>query len=393
MIPSLRIAPTITCDIFCRVVDNFGDIGVTWRLARQLSSEFALQVRLIVDDLACFQKLAFDVDVNADSQCRNGVTILHWHKNLHLEPAQCVIEAFQCALPTIYVNAMAAMTPSPVWLNLEYLSAEGWIGEHHLLPSPHPQTGLNKFFFFPGFRANTGGLIREQSLLLQQQQFQLQLKGEIEHGHQHEHEYAHKRVDKPAPADVRPLKIFMFGYENAALPALFNSITQSRSHTICTIPDGALARQAKALNMGAEVAMKLQVQTIKFQPQPEFDRLLWPQDVLFVRGEDSFVRAQWAAKPFIWQIYPQAERAHWLKLNAFLDLYCAELASDAAVALRELHRVWNDEDIDATGAAWLAFMRQLGPLRKHAVMWAQKLSQMPDLATQLMTFYAKTAKI
>lgn len=187
----------------------------------------------------------------------------------------------------------------------------------------------------------------------------------------------------------------MFGYQNAALPALFKSITQSWSQTICTIPDGALALQAKALKMGAEVKveMKLQVQTIKFQPQPEFDRLLWTQDVLFVRGEDSFVRAQWAAKPFIWQIYPQAERAHWLKLNAFLDLYCAELASDAAVALRELHRVWNDEDIDATGSAWLAFMRQLGPLRKHAVLWAQKLSEMPDLATQLMTFYAKTAKI
>ena len=266
MITSLRIAPTITCDIFCRVVDNFGDIGVTWRLARQLSSEFALQVRLIVDDLACFQKLAFDVDVNADSQCLDGITILHWHKNLHLEPAQCVIEAFQCALPTSYINAMAAMTPSPVWLNLEYLSAEGWIGEHHLLPSPHPKTGLNKFFFFPGFRANTGGLIREQSLLLQQQQFQLQLEGEIEHGHQHEH----TRVDRPALENVRPLKIFMFGYENAALPALFKSITQSWSQIICTIPDGALARQAKALKMGAEVKveMKLQVQTIKFQPQP-----------------------------------------------------------------------------------------------------------------------------
>ena len=405
MIPFLRIAPTITCDIFCRVVDNFGDIGVTWRLARQLSSEFALQVRLIVDDLVCFQKLAFEVDVNADSQCLSGITILHWHKNLHLEPAQCVIEAFQCAPPTSYINAMAAMTPSPVWLNLEYLSAEGWIGEHHLLPSPHPKTGLNKFFFFPGFRANTGGLIREQSLLLQQQQFQLQLEGELELGHQHEHEYQYqyqyerKRVDEPATADVRPLKIFMFGYENAALPALFKSITQSRSRTICTIPDGALARQAKALKMEAkgkveeEEEMKLQVQTIKFQQQPEFDRLLWPQDVLFVRGEDSFVRAQWAAKPFIWQIYPQAERAHWLKLNAFLDLYCAELASDAAAALRELHRVWNDEDIDAAGSAWSAFMRQLGPLRKHAVLWAQKLSQMPDLATQLMTFYAKTARI
>lgn len=386
---SLLRAPAITCDIFCRVVDNFGDIGVTWRLARQLSSEFALQVRLIVDDLACFQKLVFEADTKADSQTLDGLRIWRWHENLLLAPAQCVIEAFQCELPPLYINAMAAMTPSPVWLNLEYLSAESWIGEHHLLPSPHPPTGLNKFFFFPGFRADTGGLIREHGLLLQQQQFQRErglargLEGKPESKHVDEYLSADVEPLKPP----QPLKIFMFGYENAALPALLASFSQSWPRPLCTIPEGALALQARALNTDVDL------QTIEFQSQPAFDQLLWSQDVLFVRGEDSFVRAQWAAKPFIWQIYPQAERAHWLKLNAFLDLYCEDLAADAAVALRELHRAWNDEDIDAIGAAWQAFKHHLGPLQEHAAQWTQKLSQIPDLASQLMTFYAKTARI
>ena len=358
-------AAAITCDIFCRVVDNFGDIGVTWRLARQLSGEFGVQVRLVVDDLASFQKLAPAIDLNAVTQNVDGITVLAWHQNLSLVPAQCVIEAFQCELPTPYVNVMALMTPSPVWLNLEYLSAESWVGEHHLLPSPQPQTGLNKFFFFPGFRADTGGLICERTLLLQREQFQR----------------------NHSPGRTHEIKILLFGYENAALSALLEHFSHAEHRMTCTIPSGALAQQSRVL------APKVTLNTIEFLPQPEFDRLLWSHDVLFVRGEDSFVRAQWAAKPFIWQIYPQAERAHWLKLNAFLDLYCEGLATDAAGAVRELHRAWNDQDADAIGAAWQAFYGQLGMLQEHAAMWAQKLSQMPDLATQLMTFYTKTAKI
>ena len=39
-------------DIFCRVVDNFGDAGVCWRLARQLADEHGLAVTLWIDDVA-----------------------------------------------------------------------------------------------------------------------------------------------------------------------------------------------------------------------------------------------------------------------------------------------------------------------------------------------------
>ena len=355
----------ITCDIFCRVVDNFGDIGVTWRLARQLSDEFGVQVCLVVDDLTSFQKLAPAIDLNAVTQNMDGITVLTWHQSLLLEPAQCVIEAFQCELPAPYINAMVSMTPSPVWLNLEYLSAESWVGGHHLLPSPQPQTGLNKFFFFPGFRADTGGLVRERKLILQREQFQ--------------RDYSLGRTHE--------IRILLFGYENAALSALLEHFSHTEHRVSCTVPSGALAQQARAL------APKVKLNTIEFLPQPEFDHLLWSHDVLFVRGEDSFVRAQWAARPFIWQIYPQAERAHWLKLNAFLDLYCEDLADDVAGAVRELHRAWNDQDADAIGAAWQTFYNQLDLLQEHATAWAQKLSQMPDLASQLMTFYTKTAKI
>ena len=381
----------ITCDIFCRVVDNFGDIGVTWRLARQLAKEFAVDVRLVVDDLASFQKLVPEINLHSDEQQVSGVAIMKWRDNMPLEPGQWVIEAFQCELPPKYLNAMAAKPLNrfghacTVWLNLEYLSAESWVGGHHLLPSPHPQTGLSKHFFFPGFRADTGGVLRERDLLLERDHFFRE----------------HPRI--------KTLKIFLFGYANAAsgglLQAFASLADRSEMPVICTIPAGGLAQQVELqieqkieqqFKQGGAVEgepSRLKINIHPFCPQSDFDRLLWWHDILFVRGEDSFVRAQWAGKPFIWLIYPQAERAHWRKLNAFLDLYCEDLPATAAVALRELHRAWNDEDNASIGAAFQAFMAQLSHLTVHAKNWSQKLAEMPDLATQLMTFYVKTAKI
>ena len=44
-------------DIFCKVIDNYGDMGVCWRLAADLASR-AHRVRLWVDDLAALSWMA-----------------------------------------------------------------------------------------------------------------------------------------------------------------------------------------------------------------------------------------------------------------------------------------------------------------------------------------------
>ncbi|MDX1269967.1 MAG: elongation factor P maturation arginine rhamnosyltransferase EarP, partial [Oceanisphaera sp.] len=124
-----------TWDIFCSVVDNYGDIGVTWRLARQLVAEHDAAVRLWVDDLLAFAHLCPEADVRAAQQCRQGVDICHWPAPwLPVEAADVVIEAFACELPTAYVAAMAQRARPSLWLNLEYLSAEDWVGGCHGLP-------------------------------------------------------------------------------------------------------------------------------------------------------------------------------------------------------------------------------------------------------------------
>ena len=154
-----RSAPT--WDIFCRVVDHFGDAGVCWRLARQLADEHGARVRLWIDDVESLRRLNPAVE-QADRQLADGVQVWTWREPLSgATPADIVVEAFGCGLPEEYVSAMAAAAPRPLWIVLEYLSAEPWVTKHHALPSPHPRLPLERYFFFPGFVAGTGGEPRQ----------------------------------------------------------------------------------------------------------------------------------------------------------------------------------------------------------------------------------------
>ncbi len=374
------------CDIFCRVIDNFGDVGVTWRLARQLGNEFEITTRLFVDDLESLAALTPALDPLQTSQVLERVEVRAWTRDdsfdttdITLEPADCIVEAFQCALPREYIKAMARRRVPPVWLNLDYLSAETWVVEHHLLPSPHPQLSISKYFFFPGFEQGTGGLLRERDLFLRRDRAQR----------------------TKSLQSAKELRVFIFGYKNAALPELLTAIEQeslkaNNNHkTLVTIPKSQLGDEAKlwqdALSLLHRENFSINIQP--FVAQSEFDALLWSQDVCFVRGEDSFVRAQWAAKPFVWQIYPTSDGAHLVKLSAFLARYCMGLDAGAAAAVQELWRAWNVEDAAAIAPAWRGFMLHWAVLNLHARAWADRLAEQPDLATNLVTFVEKNAKI
>ena len=70
--------PAQRYDVFCKVVDNYGDAGVTWRLARQLVREHDLAVTLWIDALASLAKIAPRVDALRDDQVLAGVRIRMW---------------------------------------------------------------------------------------------------------------------------------------------------------------------------------------------------------------------------------------------------------------------------------------------------------------------------
>ena len=83
-----------------------------------------------------------------------------------------MVEAFGCGLPSSQLATMRARRPRPVWINLEYLSAEDWIADFHLRPSPHPRYSLVKTFFFPGLVPGTGGVLKERDLDAQRAAFE-----------------------------------------------------------------------------------------------------------------------------------------------------------------------------------------------------------------------------
>ena len=369
-----------TWDIFCSVVDNFGDIGVCWRLARQLTSERGQSVRLWVNDLASFHRLCRRVDPARELQIVDAVEVRHWGVPFpQVAPADIVIEGFGVRLPGGYVEAMAARSPHPVWINLEYLSAESWVDGCHGLPSPHPGLPLVKHFFFPGFTSATGGLLRESGLTEARDAFQSDPAAMTAFW---------RSLDLPQGGALR---VSLFCYGNAALPALVEAWSSDRLPVVCIVPEGKALTQlsqiaGQRIEPGSRIELgSLSVAAIPFLDLDQYDRLLWACDVNFVRGEDSFVRAQFAARPLVWQAYPQDEGAHLNKSAAFLARYASALGTAAGPVYCAFAEAWNRESADV-GKYWAELRCHRDALAAHARNWAGNLAAGGSLAIKLAEF-------
>lgn len=328
-------------DLFCHVVDNFGDIGVCWRLAADLASR-GQRVRLWVDDAAA---LAWMAPGSAP-----GVSVHPWADSHHgVTPGDVVVEAFGCELPAAFVQRMAHAARPPLWINLEYLSAEAYVERSHRLPSPQlsgPGQGLTKWFFYPGFTQATGGLLREPGLMEARLQFDRE-------------PWLRRHGIAPARGE-RVVSVFC--YPNPALGLLMRSLADAPTLVLLTA----------GMDMPQALPPQVRCQPLPFLSQADYDRLLWSCDLNFVRGEDSFVRAQWAGQPFVWQIYPQHDGAHAGKLLAFLDRF------PAVPGLRELWLGWNGL------GAWPAHLPP--PWQAQCTAWREQLLRLKDLSTQLLGF-------
>lgn len=370
----------VTWDIFCSVVDNYGDIGVTWRLARQLAAEHGQAVRLWVDELAAFARLCPEADPTAARQWQLGVEVCHWPQPwVPVAPADVVVEAFACQLPHTYVEAMAAGADKGLWLNLEYLSAEDWVGGCHGLPSLQ-SNGLQKFFFFPGFTAETGGVLRERDLLARRRAFQADAGAQAR--------FLQSLGVRRVPG---ARLVSLFAYENAALASWLDELAQDARPSQLLVPEGRILGDLAAwlgvsgLRAGDQHARgALSLQVLPFIRQETYDLLLWSCDFNLVRGEDSFLRALWAGRPLLWHIYRQDEGAHWDKLEAFLNLYLDAATPAVAQALSALWRAWNAGE--GMAAAWAEWLEAEPALAEHAERWVSQLAVQPDLASQLMGF-------
>jgi len=360
------MASPLLWDIFCKVIDNYGDIGVCWRLARQLAGR-GQQVRLWVDDASALHWMA-------PEGCP-GVEVRPWTQPLdlaELAPGDVLVEAFGCEIAPEFIATYSEWARgrdgNHAWINLEYLSAESYVEHNHGLSSPvmhGPGTGLTKHFFYPGFTPRTGGLLREPDLLLLQSDFDravwLQQWGIL------------------LPPETRLVSLFC--YEPPALPALLAGLA-SAGHRVQLLV--AAGRSNAAVRTAVESKNQLhplwnerQTLSISYLPhmtQDDFDRLLWACDLNFVRGEDSLVRALWAARPFVWHIYPQHDDAHHTKLEAFLDVM------EAPDSLRRFQQRWNQVDSRPLQAPDLAAWAET------AVRARERLLAHTDLVKQLLDF-------
>jgi uncharacterized repeat protein (TIGR03837 family) len=370
-------------DLFCRVVDNFGDAAVCWRLARGLARTGEAPVRLWIDQLEALRTLVPSLEDRA-RQSHDGIEIGVWNEATDFgAPAEVVIDAFGGGVPDRYAEALS---PKAIWIVLEYLSAEPWVVEHHGLPSPHPRLPVRRYFFFPGFVPGTGGLPRERGI------------GALRDTFAEDPEAARALWSDLgfAPPGADACVVSLFGYENPALATLLEAWAKGASRVVVAVPQsritpGVAEWLATSAAPGTRASHgSLEVRFLPFVPQARYDELLWASHWNFVRGEDSFVRAQWAARPFAWHIYPQADDAHRVKLEAFLGLYCEGLEPALAGEFRELWLAWNGgAPVSVIGDAWAALAPQTARLTAHARRWSERLAGLGDLAINLARFCAE----
>ena len=369
-------ATPLIWDLFCRVIDNHGDLGVCWRLARDLATR-GEQVRLWVDDASA---LAWMAPEALRGQVP-GVRVLPWREPVDaaawagLPCADVWIEAFGCALPPAFVAhgvqaAAASGRLAPVWINLEYLSAEPFVERMHGLPSPvlqGPAAGWTKWFYYPGFTPRTGGLLREADLPARQAAF----------------DRAAWLAGQGVPWQGERL-VSLFCYEPPALAQWLAQLARGPQATRLLVTAGRAAQAVQAviesengLQPASEKRSQLSISYLPHLDQRAYDELLWACDVNFVRGEDSLVRALWAGRPCVWQPYPQHDEAHHAKLEAWLGWL------QAPDGLRAFHRAWS-----GIGRAPLPWLDESawGACARAA---RERLLQQTDLASQLIGYVAE----
>lgn len=288
----------ITIDIFCDIIDNYGDIGVAYRLAKELSLQ-QYSVRIFVNKLDEVSKIIENFDYNSDYQQIREIDFFNLNNFSIEKTANIIIEAFGTEIPENYIELLD--NQSKLIIDLEYLSAENWIEDVHLKYSISPKPWMKKIFFMPGFSEKSGGIILDKSYL--------SLVKTISHSKKEYFNKFYSFLNLTYDENITYINIFTYNWD---FSSFLKNLKNTKKKIIFFILDN---RFDKIESIPSNV-------TIFYLPyikQEEFDIYINLSDFNFVRGEESFIRAILTEKPFLWNIYPQEDNIHLNKLQAFLD--------------------------------------------------------------------------
>lgn len=382
-----------TLDIFCEIIDNYGDIGVVYRTAKELQKIFPKsKIRAFLNKLDEFKKINSQV-LDLPSQNIDGIeyiTFDYLRDNANeLLTAQVIIEAFGCQIPEEYMEI--AYDNSELLINLEYLSAEDWIEDFHLQSSPLGRGKLKKVFFMPGFTEKSGGVIADSNYLERIQRV-------LENKEFYEKKYLSDIED-------RENKIVgtLFSYEKNFTPLLEDLKKLDKDVVILAMGEKTQDSLRKILkNFSIEDFRnslkygKIEIRFLNFLNQEEYEELINIVDFNFVRGEDSFIRAVLTGKPYMWHIYCQEEYAHMDKIEGFLDKYRRVIENfsdkDFLLNMEKFFKDYNfrkENSLELGKESYLYFFENLAKIEKYNTIFRDFLIQKCNLINKLKDFIEK----
>lgn len=391
--------------ILCRVVDNYGDIGFVYRLARELSSLSSIektQIRLIVSDLKSFNAMALPPGISTSLavQNYNGWKVIDWNAcaegkcEFTEQPPKIILECFQCGRPEwldeILFSAQTTQTVQIV--NVEYLTAEDWADDFHLLKSGTRSALVKKINFMPGFTKKTGGLVLDKNFV------------SCVHSKTAALECLKKYASKKTVAlieDTNLFRVIAFSYErnfeNEARALSEFAKNSGRKVQVLLAPGLGNAPFKKA----AAAFKNISVHDLEYLPQLAWDALLTLADFSFIRGEDSFSRACLSGIPFVWHAYSQEEEFQLVKAAAVLkrmepffsagdmslvkNVWLSYNRKPSVKMCDEACKVYNE----CTNAGYIPLLRILenyGGIKKSFGMFSQSLFANGNLAQKLLAF-------
>ena len=336
-------------DIFCQVIDNYGDVGVTYRLAREFKRVYPnKKLRFVINQTE---------ELNLIRKSEDIEIILYKDISKIENSADLIIESFGCEIPKEYMDK--ALKNSKLIINLEYFSAEKWVDDFHLQES-FLGGNLKKYFFIPGLSEKSGGILLDNEFL--------ERKKKVEANKEY-------YLEKFGIKEKYDLIGSVFSYKKN-FDFLIEELKKLDKKIILLILSEKTQKNFIKYFDNGNNYDKIKFVKLPFFTYDKYEELLALYDFNLVRGEDSFVRALLLGKPFLWHIYPQDENTHIKKLESFLEKYCSNN--------KELKQTFINYNINKDNFSY--FFKNFKEIEKYNKNYANYLIKNCNLMEKLINF-------